>query len=335
MQIIFRPGVCEVFALLLGVLLLYVLVSRKRRSRVEGHKGGPGDEYFRLMVDAAGEGIWLLDDAAHIVYANRRIAEMFSLSVEDMVGKTLFEFVDARGRGQVEAYYKHARLGQGNRFEVCFRRRDGGPLWALVASRLLIGDGGRSPGTLWVLTDISERKERERVSSHLTQRDPLTGLPNRILLFDRIAQDLGRAYRYDTHVAILFLDLDRFKQVNDAMGHGAGDQVLIEVAKRLASRVRRMDTVARFGGDEFVVVLSDLATVTEAESVAGALVALLAEPFLVAGRGCNIGASIGISVFPGDGQSGAELLDKADAAMYRAKQAGGGCYRLSRGGGSP
>jgi diguanylate cyclase (GGDEF)-like protein/PAS domain S-box-containing protein len=278
------------------------------------------------MVDSAGEGIWLLGASAHILYANHRIAEMLDVPSEAMMGKPLFHFVDSQERPLVENHFKRSRLQRDEHFEVRLRKSGGGSIWTLVASRLLAGSNGVAIGTLWIVTDISDRKEREKIACHLTQRDSLTGLPNRTLLFDRIMQDIGRASRYDRHVAILFLDLDRFKPVNDKFGHVAGDQVLQEVARRIASRVRRIDTVARFGGDEFVVVLPDLASPDEVEPVAEVLVSLLNEPVSTGDWECAVGVSIGVSLFPEDGRSCADLIDKADMAMYAVKQAGGGGY---------
>jgi PAS domain S-box-containing protein len=210
------------------------------------------------MVDFAGDGIWLLNESAGIVYANQRIAEMLDVSSVAMKGTHVFQYVDAHERPHVEEHFKRSRLGRDEHFEIRLRKAAGGSMWVLVAARLLTQGDGKAIGTLWVVTDISDRKERERIACHLTQRDPLTGLPNRTLLYDRIMHDVGRASRYGRHVGILFLDLDRFKPVNDEYGHSVGDQVLQGVAQRIVSRVRRMDTVARFGGDEFVVVLSDL-----------------------------------------------------------------------------
>lgn len=319
-------SVWEWLSLVLAVLLLCSLVCLVRLRRRMSRRQRSGEESFRLMVDAAGEGICLLNDSGHIQYANRRIGEMLGVPAGSLVGRLLFHFVDVQERGLVEGHFKRARLGREEHFEVRLRKLSGQAIWVVVASRLLVGVEEEPLGTLWIVTDISERKERERMSFHLTERDPLTGLPNRSLLFDRIMQDIGRAHRYNLHVALLFIDLDRFKPVNDEFGHAAGDKVLKEVAQRLNSRVRRMDTVARLGGDEFVVVLSDLASPSEVAPIAEALVDLLKEPFLAGGRECRVGASVGIAVFPEDGWSGVELLEKADAAMYAAKQSGGGCF---------
>lgn len=316
-------GDLAVVLLSLAVIGLGCQVWLQRRSL---RRGQSREDTFRLMVDFAGDGILLLNEFAGIVYANSRVAEMLDVSSGSMEGKSLFHFVDTQERPQAEEYFKRSRLGRGEHFEIRLRKASGGPIWVLVAARLLTRGDGNVSGPLWVVTDISDRKERERINCHLTQRDPLTGLPNRTLLYDRIMHDVGRASRYGRQVGILFLDLDRFKPVNDQFGHSVGDQVLQGVAQRIVSRVRRMDTVARFGGDEFVVVLSDLVGPDEAESVAAALVALLGEPFSASGWECSVGVSIGISLYPEDGRSGTDLIEKADAAMYVAKQAGGGRY---------
>lgn len=156
--------------------------------------------------------------------------------------------------------------------------------------------------------------------------DDLTGLPNRALLSERLQQELARARRTGKQLALLFLDLDRFKSVNDTLGHDGGDQLLRVAAERLSACVRECDTVARLGGDEFVVLLTGLDNPQQAAKLAGQVLAVLSEPFQVAGSKCFIGASIGVSVFPADGSSAEELLKQADIAMYRAKAAGRGRF---------
>ena len=156
--------------------------------------------------------------------------------------------------------------------------------------------------------------------------DDLTGLPNRALLSERLQQELARARRIGKPLALLFLDLDRFKSVNDTLGHDGGDQLLRVAASRLSACVRECDTVARLGGDEFVVLLTGLDNPQQAAKLAEQLLALLSEPFEIAGSNCFIGASIGVSVFPADGSTAKELLKKADIAMYRAKAAGRGRF---------
>lgn len=156
--------------------------------------------------------------------------------------------------------------------------------------------------------------------------DDLTGLPNRALLSERLQQELARTRRAGKQLALLFLDLDRFKNVNDTLGHDCGDQLLREAAKRLSACLRECDTVARLGGDEFVVLLTTLDNPQQAAKLAGQVLTLLSEPFLIAGNQCFISASIGVSVFPADGATPEELLKQADIAMYRAKAAGRGRF---------
>jgi diguanylate cyclase (GGDEF)-like protein len=156
--------------------------------------------------------------------------------------------------------------------------------------------------------------------------DDLTGLPNRALLSERLQQELAHARRSGNQLALLFLDLDRFKSVNDTLGHDGGDQLLRVAAERLSACVRESDTVARLGGDEFVVLLTGLNNPLQAAALAGQILDLLSEPFTISGSECFIGASIGVSVFPSDGTTAEELLKQADIAMYRAKAAGRGRF---------
>jgi diguanylate cyclase (GGDEF)-like protein len=170
------------------------------------------------------------------------------------------------------------------------------------------------------VSDITERKLYEQRLAQLAQFDTLTGLPNRLLLHDRLAQSLTQARRHDRKVGVLFVDLDRFKLVNDTLGHYAGDLLIAEVARRLARCVRPGDTVGRISGDEFGVVLADLAHVDDAALVAQKALEALAEPYHLAGSEAFATASIGIAVHPGDGDDAEDLLRNADMAMYRAKE---------------
>jgi diguanylate cyclase (GGDEF)-like protein/PAS domain S-box-containing protein len=172
------------------------------------------------------------------------------------------------------------------------------------------------------LHDLSERRRYELHIEHLANHDALTGLPNRTLLRDRVQQAIVHARRLRSHVGLLFVDLDQFKLVNDSWGHLMGDALLLEVGKRLQRTIREGDTVARLGGDEFVVLLSDLTTPDDTAVVARKIADALAEPLDLEGRSVSVTASIGVSLYPGDGDDMETLLQCADAAMYRAKEAG-------------
>jgi diguanylate cyclase (GGDEF)-like protein len=177
-------------------------------------------------------------------------------------------------------------------------------------------------------SEIEVRKRAEARLQHLAHHDLLTGLPNRILLGDRLNHALNAARRDGTHVAVMLLDLDDFKQINDAFGHAAGDRLLEAAAARLRTVPRSADTLARFGGDEFVVVLAGVGTRNEAEALAKRLIDVLCSAFQIAGREVLTGASIGIALFPQDGTTAQDLLRNADLAQYRAKTAGGQSYRF-------
>ena len=179
-----------------------------------------------------------------------------------------------------------------------------------------------------VSQDISERKRQEEEARFLAYHDTLTGLPNRRLLDDRLRQAVFLAQRRDTRVALMVVDLDNFKQVNDALGHRAGDAVLREAANRIAGCLRKADTLARHGGDEFVVVIPDLQLDSDCQVVAEKILRSLVPPFEVDGRDFTIGASIGASLFPVDAGDGEAMLRNADAAMYRAKQLGRNNFRF-------
>jgi diguanylate cyclase (GGDEF)-like protein len=174
-----------------------------------------------------------------------------------------------------------------------------------------------------MFSDITERKKQEEIITFQAFHDALTGLPNRILFLDRLEQMLVQGTRSGARTAaVMFLDLDRFKQINDTLGHEAGDQCLKEVARRLRQCVRASDTVARMGGDEFTILLPEIAEKGDVRMVAQKILDSMKTPLLLAGQEVIITTSIGISLFPRDGRDGETLLKHADAAMYRVKGSG-------------
>jgi diguanylate cyclase (GGDEF)-like protein len=220
------------------------------------------------------------------------------------------------------------------------RRADGQPhVQQLSGGRWVHSIRHRTPdgGIVVLRSDITAFKESEKAAQLLAQHDPLTGLPNRRLLQDRLAQATARSKRGGEAVAVLVIDLDGFKEINDRDGHKGGDEVLRVVAERLKGCLRSADTVARFGGDEFVAVISELAKPEDAALVAAKIIASVAQPiprlWMTAGdtRAVGLGCSVGISVHPRDAESPEALIRLADAAMYRAKQAGRGRFAYHEG----
>jgi diguanylate cyclase (GGDEF)-like protein/PAS domain S-box-containing protein len=182
------------------------------------------------------------------------------------------------------------------------------------------------PAVQTIFRDIAERKLAAQRIEHLALHDPLTGLPNRLLFFDRIHQVIAEAKRDRNIFALLYIDMDDFKPINDTYGHNAGDRLLREVSKRLTSSMRESDPIARIGGDEFIGICRTITTPEEAELVARKIIANQAEPFDLKGHSCSIGVSIGISIYPLDGDDAGTLLNRADEAMYRVKKSGKGGY---------
>jgi diguanylate cyclase (GGDEF)-like protein/PAS domain S-box-containing protein len=179
-----------------------------------------------------------------------------------------------------------------------------------------------------IINDITESRLAEAEITRLSLHDGLTGLPNRALYMDRLRHTLGLAERQDEKVAVYFLDLDFFKQVNDDLGHDAGDVVLAAVAERLVDCVRHTDTVARLGGDEFVALTPSIGDTANAVALATKMVEIMREPFLVLGQTCRLGASVGVALYPDDANRAEDLLRLADAAMYAVKKAGRDGWRL-------
>jgi diguanylate cyclase (GGDEF)-like protein len=186
--------------------------------------------------------------------------------------------------------------------------------------------GGFQARFIWDL--LTRLKQTNEQITHLAHHDTLTTLPNRILFFDRLNQTISKARRDKVSFAILYLDLDGFKLVNDTYGHGSGDVLLREAAKRVLACVRDSDTVARMGGDEFTVILGNVSTPNSKVHVAKKIVEAIARPFVLDGKHCTISVSIGIAIYPDNGKTAAQLVKIADAAMYLAKHSGKNCYRF-------
>jgi diguanylate cyclase (GGDEF)-like protein/PAS domain S-box-containing protein len=270
---------------------------------------------YRAIVESAGEGIWVTDAAGRTIFANPRLASMLAVSPATLAGASMHDFLSPGDREVLHAVEGADRT----QFEARLVRADGAPLWVIVRSTpFATGDELGGDGTLHVVTDITDRKRREDALGRLALHDPLTGLPNRARLNDRLEHALQR--RGDHTAAVLFLDLDNFKDVNDSFGHAAGDRLLRDVASRLADAARDGDTVGRFGGDEFVVVCDEIGDADNAEAVARRLGDALRAPFSIGAADVFVTASIGVAVTPPSDAT--TLFRHADAAMYRAKERG-------------
>lgn len=285
----------------------------------------------RQILESISEGVMITDADNKIVRINRAFAEVTGYSSEEVVGRRPSIL---NSGWQNEAFYQKmwcSLQSTGHwRGEIWNRRKDGDiyPEW-LSINRMMDQDG-RVLRYVAVFTDISLRKESEARMAYLAHHDPLTGLANRTLLEERFTQSLALAQRQRHVVALMFIDLDRFKVINDTLGHDVGDQLLILVAMRLTESVRDGDTVSRLGGDEFILLLHNVDGEGAAAQIAKKINDLLSEPFSLNGDEIFITASVGVSLYPNDGLDRQELLKFADIAMYRAKAQGGGNCQFYR-----
>jgi diguanylate cyclase (GGDEF)-like protein/PAS domain S-box-containing protein len=290
------------------------------------------EERYRLLFERNLAGVYRAAPSGRLLECNEAFARLLGYgSAGELLGRGLGELSVARGEQEALTARLRQKGGLTN-VERRLRRKDGGSVWVLENATLLTGSDGERvvQGTL---IDITDRKEFEERIEFQAYHDVLTGLPNRAALEERLPHLVEQARRAGRGLAVLFLDLDRFKDVNDAHGHSFGDRLLQQVARRLRECVREDDLVSRVGGDEFVVALHR-GRRGSARRVAGKVLARLAEPILLEGHELCVTASIGISLFPEDGEDGGALLRSADAAMYRAKESGRNALELAAGGGA-
>lgn len=281
------------------------------------------------ILNNVSEGIAVTDSEQKFCFVNPAFTAITGYSPEEVIGKS----PRLLSSGLMEKTFYGKMWGNINdkgrwQGEIIDRRKNGEsyPEWLSISS--LKDENGITSHYISVFADISERKAVEQRISHMAQHDFLTGLPNRMLLLDRMEQAITHARRDGRKVAVMFLDLDRFKTINDMLGHVVGDKLLHEVASRISRISRAGDTVCRLGGDEFVVMLPDIGTADDVSGIAEKLLESVAGASLIGGHEIEITVSIGISIFPDDGVEGNALLQHADAAMYYAKQSGRNNYHF-------
>lgn len=280
-----------------------------------------------LLLDSVNDSVFLVDQQGNICYANETACQALGYTQQEMLGLNLRALDSPEYSRLLQPRMDELLLRGQAVFETAHLRKDGTALPVELNVRLIESSGNKL--FLGVARDITEKKLAEQ-HAHLAYHDTLTGLPNRRRLMDRIEHALARAKRYERMVAVLFLDLDHFKEINDTLGHDVGDEVLIAAAQRIARCVRQDDTISRLGGDEFVILLSEISDVGDANSVAEKILVELASPLNLSEKTLTLSGSIGISLYPDDGMDPQMLITQADSAMYKAKRAGKNCIRLYR-----
>ena len=291
-------------------------------------------ERLDLALASSSLALWDWDLGQDRIYFNENWASMLGDAPREVTfpGDEVRAWIHADDRRVYNAAIGNASKGVSESFDCEYRVRNAAGEWIWVHSRGKVtqrDEEGRALRMTGTSTNITQRKEAEDRAEFLATRDALTGLPNRMLLHDRLEQAVVAAARQGTSLAFMFIDLDRFKTINDSLGHHAGDQLLKGVAERLSGCVRASDTVARLGGDEFAVLLENLRDGEDgARQVAEKMVAAMATPMMVEGQPLSTSCSVGISLFPADGRDTATLMKNADVAMYHAKEKGRDNYQF-------
>ena len=292
-----------------------ILDITKQKMAEEALRGS--EQRLRALADAAFEGI-LINDQGVILVANRALTDMFGYEVSEVIGRSTVEFVVPEHRDLVE---QKIASGAEEPYEVTGVRKNGTLLDLEVRGRAYSFRGRKV--RIVAIRDITDRKAAEKRLEYWAFHDSLTDLPNRQLLLDRLGHALQRTRRRrDLRVAVLLIDLDNFKGVNDSLGHGPGDLLLVAVAERLRGCLRPEDTLTRFGGDEFVVLLEDVEVPEEAVRVAERIVDEVSDPFVLEGRELYVSVSIGIALGEDRTKTPEDLLRDADTAMYWTKERG-------------
>lgn len=306
------------------------IASRLRRS----------ERMYRHLVDSSPDIIYTLDTQGCITFINDRVQHLLGYRRDQLIGKHYSTVVHEGDMERANYIFNEGRnaFGQSRSVELRLKalHADAAPRTFSIALGLIhmdvdeggadVADGKSHTGTYCVARDITDRKRADEQIAYQAYHDILTELPNRALFKDRLGLALLQAKRNDTGLAVMFIDLDRFKVVNDTMGHGAGDFLLQQVALRLRGCLRRCDTLSRIGGDEFTAVLPELINRHDAERIAQKFVDCLHEPFLIHGQPVHVSASIGVALYPVDGTGQEELVRNADVAMYHMKSKGKNGY---------
>ncbi|MBI5815004.1 MAG: diguanylate cyclase [Nitrospinae bacterium] len=281
------------------------------------------------VIENTQDGVMVTGPDHAIISVNRAFTEITGFDLEEVVGKTPGLLKSGK---QEDSFYAQMwrALNETGAWsgEIWDRRKSGEIFAAWTRITAIQNEAGEVTHYVGIYTDHTERKLKEQKLEFLANHDPLTGLPNRMAFRDRLEMAIERASRFKTMVALMYIDLDRFKPVNDELGHNVGDAVLREVAHRLRSCLRKVDTVARLGGDEFVVIMQDVVEVENINATAVKILAEIEAPVMALGHVCNIGCSVGIALYPYDGGEADALIKRADECMYLAKEGGRGAYRF-------
>jgi diguanylate cyclase (GGDEF)-like protein/PAS domain S-box-containing protein len=279
------------------------------------------------VFDNSYDGVLITDDTHHIVDVNPAFVRITGVGRSDVLGQTLASLTPTGN--EALAPMTHTLVSEGHwQGELTLSRQDSTPMVCAMSVSAVYDNQNQLRHHVVVFSDISHIKRHQQELDYLANYDPLTGIPNRRMLLDRLDKELARARRTHKNLALCYLDLDDFKPINDRLGHALGDQLLIQITRRIQNTLRTPDTLARLGGDEFIILLSDLDAPDEWRGVLDRVLAAVQQPVALGTGNASVSASVGVTVFPGDDAEADVLLRHADQAMYRAKQLGRHRYHL-------
>ena len=313
------------------VHLFWQMVTNLKQIKGELEKS---QNQLQAIIHNAMDGIITINEVGEIQGFNPAAEQIFGYAQKEVLGKNLNILMPEPCQSEHDSYLNNYKetgkakiIGIRGREVVAVRKNGDQFPMELSASEMILGGQRYFVG---IVRDITERKLTEEKIAHLAHYDYLTDLPNRSLLLDNLEHSISLAKRNHYKIAVLFLDLDGFKKVNDTLGHDAGDSLLRKVSKRLKKSIRDSDSVARVGGDEFIFVLNEIGSDDNAAIAANKIIATLSKSFELKGQQCNVGGSIGISIYPEAAQDPKTLVKQADDAMYLAKQSGKNTYKFYR-----
>ena len=289
------------------------------------------EERARLaqIVESSNDAIFSVSLDNIITSWNKGAEKIFGFSAREIIGREIFTILPPERYGERCQILRAILRGeQVHHFETTRLRKDGSQIYVSLTTSPILAADGKIIGNSVIARDVTERRKMEAIIQHQAHHDTLTDLPNRQLFMDFLDRELAQARRNETRLALLFLDLNGFKQINDTMGHSCGDRLLQEVAHRLRACIRESDPVARLGGDEFTVLMPDLSHADDMGIVLKKILGVFERPFMLDNVAVDSSTSIGVCMFPDDGENGEELIKKADIAMYDAKGSGKNSYQF-------
>lgn len=300
---------------------------RQYQFRASQRQLTESEQRFKSLFEHHPDGIFIRDLAGKFVSANKALEAMLGYSADELKNSTVSSMVVPEQAEEVSQYFEEAKKGRPQKFKARIIRSDG-TIIEIEAAYLPLVIDGKITGVHGIARDVTEAKMYQRQIEHLATHDALTGLLNRYSLYDRLEHAIACSRRDNIQTGVLFMDLNRFKQINDSLGHDKGDMLLEEIARRIKHSVREGDTVARLGGDEFVIVMENVHDIEDMARVADIVLGNISKTIYLDSHELSVTTSIGASVFPKDGENVSTLLKHADLAMYQAKEMGSGSFRF-------